>query len=1136
MNKVVTDAIASYKSKVALALRDQQSALTPCIDPFIYECQVWEYKYDTQRTLVSPIKEVCFRMHYMYLKPMTPRKYIQYLNSNTPISELVANDVIFPFLLFINKKMVPWSMINIIFSHEVYHILCHTSDPTWMEEFKDVRTVDVMHLPDGCKYCVRTTYDPSYNPYLDKNSSKYRPEINPEDPRYRPECDPNNDRYNELMDIYSPSYYPGVDYYREDYRTWSDPTSPDYDPRKDPFNSAYISKMDPDSPDYDPSYNPDTDPFNKPWIKPANPEDTEVVQTDLDFLYTLEMINDGRPDAYNYALKYYPKYWNLNRIQALYVAGLITMDEVRAIQKYIDDGNIPNPNINFSVYTARSDVDYLYALRISDPKIDPYALADNYYPVYWNENRLDGLVLANRITQDEEDAIILKYEGFVDNLPPTNFSRIDEWDIRCDIDFIYAMDVIHDNNVTAYDLAVKHRPSDWEDWKIISLYYAERITKEQAIALLGYIPPDSNGNSVYLPEKPNHVDQYFYGEVIMAFNNDGTFSDDDEGAPISVINAMNHMDFGSFVSSSGVNAYAVSEDTSIKYFPNNVILFRNKLLDTDTAIDFKSTLITIDYGENLRHDQLNFIVFRDTRTSPSVDNIAKASLRYIRPHVQNLNSGSEVPEAMMQLFNNEFAFAMDYKKNYLTNVTESIEYIIGYNAALFEEAYLKNYRNLYIECYEGSQVLDELTVENIWMLPCRHGNFNEERIIMLVNGLFYKYSHMIKYTKFSYCTIPIQGINPEDKVEILRFTDINNYIYDIIINEDDPYKEYDGNYLNDNMVLFSSIPPTDDYEFPEDGIQHFPVEYKILRDSDNSEKIKIVLKDPKYYGIKLKVAYKHRFKHKRYSIDAEQSQSETYHIDLGTDFMYCNDYSKYLIFYNGRRLSTDQYRLCLPVRSTTPFRKFELFLTALVAEGDQLDIIYTSSLMKDVVLKDSISDDGVIEVDKNDITYALTRNTYMVWANGKKIPTEHIANIDSTHLRITEDIGTTKTVCITKFLYDIDDLTKAFQENESLWDRIIAQLTPEQIEAILTINGTKITDTEDWIYDENVSVKAIMYELIREKFIMDAKVDTSKAFAYGYTDVDDTIITGTDSADNALLESNDANIQGNIDDVIRPWP
>lgn len=779
MNKAVTDVITSYKPRVINTLRDQQSALTVCVDPFIFECQETEYIYNTYRTLVDPNYQCCFRFHYMYMRSLPPREYIAFATSRENIELLVNIGVISPFLLFINKHMVPWSMITIIMTHEDYHVLCETDDPTWRDRFRHVETVDVIHLPDGCKY--------------------------------------------------------------------------------------------------------------------------------------------------------------------------------------------------------------------------------HSTPIGENDNKVFG------------------------------------------------------------------------------------------------------------------------------FTTDGLFSDD-PNCPISIVNEGQFMHFDSYTTTGVINAYAVSMDTTIKFFPNNVVLFRNNLLDTDSKIHFESTLLSIEDGTNPDSDKLDFMVFRDTRTRDTVDNIKHANLSVIKPYVEAQNAGEEIPEWMQEL-EQQFDFQMSRQKDYATNVDDSIKYIIEYNASLFEEAYLAN-RNLLVEEKSGQWVLDLLRDDGTIMIPRKHGLFTDEYIVLLVNGMLYKFYYMTKYTP-DYCVIPIQGITAEDSIELLRFTGVNNNTFDLVVHEDEIFREYDENYINGEMVLFSRIPPADYYTFPEDGLQHFPVEYTFEYDEQGNYRIRF--KDPKYYNQPLKVTYKHQFRH--YWFDVKKAtETDTYCIDLGTKFMYCHDYNRYLVFFNGRRLSTDQYRLCLPVRAGTPFYKFELYLTMLVKDGDRVDVIYTPSLLKDVVLVPEIGEDGKVTVDKSDITYSLTTNTYMVWANGKKIPASKIANIDSTHIKIIDDIETHKYVSITKFIPDIDELTEVFQTSTALWDHIMSQLTDDEIEALLSFSGTTISDTEEDIYANSVHVKSVMYELIREKFIMQANVDTTDAFAYDYTDVDDTAVEGEDSEGNATLLAGDSNLEENIDGVEREWP
>lgn len=617
---------------------------------------------------------------------------------------------------------------------------------------------------------------------------------------------------------------------------------------------------------------------------------------------------------------------------------------------------------------------------------------------------------------------------------------------------------------------------------------------------------------------------------VFGFNEDGTFSED-EDCSISIMNEhIEVIKHNSYSTESVVDAMEISTDRSIKYYPESVTVFKNGLFYSSADVQVVGSLLTLENGLNPDSDKLNFVVFRNAKATSTVDNISKAKTATITPFVKEQNKGNEVPDYITKL-EVPFEFEMDRKKDYATNLAESLKYIMNYNASLFQDAYLKN-KNLTVEEKTGQWVLDNVDEDGCLCIAIDHKKLSEEYIVFLVNGILYKYYYTITYDD-GHCIIPIQGIEPDDTIDLLRFNGVNNNSFDIIINADGEYLPYDEDYINNSIKLFSTIPPTNDFDFPEDGYQHFPIDYTLDKNAEG--KIKITLTDARYYGKPLKLVYNNQYHH--YWFDIVQVQnSDTYCVDLGTKFMYCNDYSRYLVFFNGRRLSTDQYRLCLPVRSTTPFYRFELYLTQAVEEGDRVDVIYTPSLLKDVTLVGEIETDGAISVDKTKLTYSLDNALYMVWMNGKKIPSSSISDIDSTRIKITTDTQTTQTVCVTKFLSDIEDLTTEFQTSNALWDQITADLTDEEIEALLDFEGIELTNTEPDIYENNIPVRSVMLELIREKYMMNAGVDTSKPFVYDYQDVDTTAIDGYDSGDNAILPSANANLAENIDGIEREWP
>lgn len=653
--------------------------------------------------------------------------------------------------------------------------------------------------------------------------------------------------------------------------------------------------------------------------------------------------------------------------------------------------------------------------------------------------------------------------------------------------------------------------------------------------------------------------------VAFSFDSFGVYNPGAADFVVRTRTDAHHIIWNYWTTTVGVNAFPVLQETSVKLTEENVILFRDGFFATGTrevirkafddeyeydngfistclsfsvedidlqenpSIKFDSELLTIGDGAEEGLGRLDFGVFINTKYTPTVDNINRTDLYGLAPYIEDQNAGIDNPDFLQEL-QVPFEMQMDRTKKYSENVDDAINTMMAYNASLFNEV-LEESSNLIIEEHDGQWVLDAVDDSNMLSLSRYHDEMVDEYILMLVNGELYQYYHMAKY-KVNKCYIPIQGINPEDRIELLRFQNVNNYELDITVNEDDGYLAYSPDYINETMILFSTDPHECPYSYPADGLQHFPVEYSL--DTDENGGIKITLADSYYYGKPLHIAYRNKFRHYRFVM--EESYPEKYTVNLGNKFMYCPDYDKFLVFYNRRRLGSDQYRLTLPVRKGTPFYSFEIYLTMPISNGDILDVVYVPSIMRDVILIPELPLTGDIVVDKTALGYGLSKDLYMVWINGKKIPKSCITDIDSTNIRITTDVQSIKMVCLTKYIEDIELLSVAYQANNALWDSAMAKLTHDEITALLGIVEEELTNTEPGIYDNAIGIRTIMYELIREQFMMNPEVDTTGAFVYDYLDVDTTAVDGYDAGGNAVLPTGDANLTDNLSDVHREWP
>lgn len=799
-----------------------------------------------------------------------------------------------------------------------------------------------------------------------------------------------------------------------------------------------------------------------------------------------------------------------------------------------------------------------YKYRSNDKLINQ----QNAYIPTIEENQVEcmvqGYIIGDKtvmVDQSRYICIKLSYLKFMPITPRDHMSYINKtWGME----YLVEYNIIH-----PFALFINGYNIPWDMMSIVIGYntYYILIDLEYNYSIANNIIDTQFAQIVKLPDT-TYMDSESNDDnlTIFSFNSDGEY--DTTNSVYEYKLNTNRILLYTFNTDTGVNALQIDENRNITLSEDNVILFKNGLLatgkkygiykttsssyynedldidvpyldfkdaevvDDNPIIRFDSTLLTINDGAP-DGNIYNVLVFINKKFTDNINNISRIDLGSLEEKVKDINNGS-TPEEYWDELKENFSFAMDRSKDYNTNVTEAIYNIIAYNTSLFNDVFKKK-SNLKIEEYTGEEI-NSMAVDGAVTFIRQHDIMHDEFIMVLHNGVMYEYYYSSYYDTNKFI-LPIHNVEDTDIIEILRFQNVNNNVYDIVINEDDDYKEYLPEIINNEMILFSDETDNNYFEFPENGLQHFPVNYTINYNSEG--KLKIVLENPFYYGKNLKIAYKNRFKHFWFNLS---ETTDKYTVNLEDKFMYCNDYAKYLVFYNGRRLGSDHFRLTLPVRDTTPFYNFNIYLTLPIKEGDRLDIIYVPSLMKDVIMTPTIPTSGDIVINKSIVNYGLSRDLYMIWINGKKVPLSHIVDIDSTYMRIITDEKSTDVMCITKYIPDIDAICEVFNSTTSIWDTITELITDNEISNMLGIESTDIVPTEENVYADAINIKAIMYELIREEFMMNELVDITEPFIYDYQDADQSIIEDYDSANNAILTVSDSNNTDNLDDVERPWP
>lgn len=267
-----------------------------------------------------------------------------------------------------------------------------------------------------------------------------------------------------------------------------------------------------------------------------------------------------------------------------------------------------------------------------------------------------------------------------------------------------------------------------------------------------------------------------------------------------------------------------------------------------------------------------------------------------------------------------------------------------------------------------------------------------------------------------------------------------------------------------------------------------------------------------------------------------ESTANVFKLNLGSTFMYCDQYDRFLIFYNGRRVMDDHFRLVLPTRSTTPFTVFELYMCIPLQVDDRIDVFYLPFVFSDIDgVSDNLSTTGIISLNKSEIQFPLDNELFTVWLNGKKVPPSALANMDSERLQVIEDQGTLQTLRVTSMVTDeqvSEELYNRFQNMSSNWDLAIQNTNPY---TLLGITVPVLSDTEDDFFADVVDTDIIVREIIRDHYVSNGIVDISNPFIYDYLDVDSTAVSGEDSAGNVILDVADSNTENNLE-IERPWP
>lgn len=522
----------------------------------------------------------------------------------------------------------------------------------------------------------------------------------------------------------------------------------------------------------------------------------------------------------------------------------------------------------------------------------------------------------------------------------------------------------------------------------------------------------------------------------------------------------------------------------------NIITFRDGRLYSDSEVKMDAfNIFSIDNGGYLEGSYVDYKVFYYKTSNKSNDNIYRFKDNDVLKNIIKKRARGIKPPGWFELLEKPFNFKFANDKTYEMNIEEGISYIMNYNPLLMTDMF-KGAGDIESRQWYGKD-FKALATNGIIMLPrTLDQRMFDNYVMMFVNGLLYEYHLDISYEN-KYVSIPIQGIQDDDIVELLYFKNIDNRR--IIMNmdkEDRSANITDPTIILDNAELFYRIPFNPDYDLDEAEEIEYNIPFVILT-TEEGKRLKPSLSF--YYDKDLVLGFKNQFRYRRFNITKE----DTLYIDLPEDFWYCKEEHSFMCFVNRTRLGFDEFKITIP-KSTRPFDDIRLYTVVPLQPGDTIDLFYVGTYMEEIVNLPKMNVTGDVIIDKSKIAYGLSKDLYMVFLNGFKVPPQNMIDVGTSFLKITNNYDTVKNLSIVKYIQDDDIINSYIQSNDSLWDNIINMIPKVVIEELFDTEDKIFVDTYERFDGRSLySLKTILLEIIQEYWLI-RRYSTGEPFVYDY--------------------------------------
>lgn len=615
-----------------------------------------------------------------------------------------------------------------------------------------------------------------------------------------------------------------------------------------------------------------------------------------------------------------------------------------------------------------------------------------------------------------------------------------------------------------------------------------------------------------------------------------------EYTPENIINDLSAQNIDTDKMSRAITTFTLGVDETIMPSIDEYIVFISRITkEEEAALEVMPKLMTplnfsIDnskvYEDNMSI-ALNAVMNYDVNLLNTLYHTSISSVSF---------GGSKANENLLYTFSYENRKGLKIpRERYNDHETYMMIFL---NGELFSEYYKTIcYANFFFIPVDSDFKFEEN--DTIEILYFKNVNNNEIRFYIDNEILMSMEDHELN-SKFMHFT-PFDKWIPRDEMKVFAHYPKNMLMYPTLIKHESEDIAFNITYKDDNgdiCIRKDAISHIIDESSQREELQSNSEINDILRDIDVDTYRQIIRESITYQGqdvnlldedtYNLRNAFvavsQHKFIYQRLFVDRP-----TYRIALDKRFRYCDNPKQYLLFINGRRMRQDSFLITIP-KHTRPFRALYLYTATFVKPTDRVELFYLPYDMTDLNFpKDrryELKENGYLEIDRSILNVPLSKDLYIFFINGKKIPADDIIDIDSSTIRVKVDTGTLHYPMITAINLDTLSFVEDYmhdQETMCSYDTLINyiknhSLGVKELDSMFGAIATMSDIEKDKLW-MHVGKIAILNEVIRDWWVTSGYDYQNKPIVYDY-DVDE--IFETDERGNLLLPALDASPEINI--------